>query len=190
MNLNVLGDALDFWKGRLLNRLTSAGLLLNLEVHPLLTDQQEWQDPDFALYAELLMILPQAIHPIAGVENTAGDLFLDPNIGVQTSPVPVAEQVNYVTSIEVARLANASPSRVVAVYQHVSRRPVRDRVGAVVARLQAVEPGLSVCSVESGTVAMLFASRSAERVRSIDQSFAVLFRDRALVRAHLWPGVA
>ena len=189
MNLHVLGDALDFWKGCLLNRLTSAGLLRDLEVQPLLTDHRGWREPDRALYAELLMVGRQAIHPHTEVNN-ASDLFLDPDIGVQTSPVPVAEQGNYVRPTEVARLANASPDRVVAVYQHVRRRRVRDRVEAVVAALQAVDPALSVCSVESGTVAMLFVSRNAERADSIHLYFCGVFQNRAPVRTHLWTATA
>jgi hypothetical protein len=189
LNLSVLGDALDFWKGCLLNRLTSSGLLLDLEVHPLLTDHQLWRDADFALYAELLKVHCKAIHPNGEVKNAAGDLYLDPNIGVQTSRVAVAEKANYVTPIEVARLANDSLTRVVAVYQYVSRRRVRDRVGAVVAALQAVNPGLSVCSIESGTVAMLFASRNAKRVGGIYQHFLGLFRNRSSYRTNLWPAL-
>ena len=186
MNLNFLGDALDFWKGCLFNRLTSADLLQDLKVESLLTDHQAWQEPDFALYAELLEVGRQAIDP---PDERAGDLFLDPDIGVQTSRVSVANRVKYVTPSKVAHLANASPRHVVAVYQHVRGRQVLDRVSAVVATLQRVEPGLSLCSVESGTVAMVFTSRDAERVAHIYQHFHRLFRNTVPYRTHLWPVV-
>jgi len=193
MNVTFLGDALDFWKGCLFSRLRAKALLNNLVVEPLLTDSQNWHPHHLALYAELLRVDGQVIHHQdqhalandreAYLNETPqhGDLFLDPDTGVRTHGVS-APLVRYVTPCEVAHFAQP-PNRVVALYQHVRGMNVYDRAAAVISELKEADPALHSCSIESATVAMLFASHDATRIAGI---YADVL-DWLPERTHLWP---
>ena len=94
MNLMYLGDALDHWKGSLFEFLQAEQLLRDFAVDPMATDGHFWEDTDFALFARLLRINANQIlrHEFPLVQRApyfneidhAGDLFLDPDTGIQT----------------------------------------------------------------------------------------------------------
>lgn len=168
MNLNYLGDALDHWKGSLLQYLLAAGALDELAVDPMATDAP-WVEDDFSVYARLLHIEPRQIirhkapltprdHYFREIEH-ARDLFLDPDTGIATSR-PKREHVRPKDVNELLR----SPSRLVAVYQHIRVEKTSERVDACV---RAVNATAGWCSYESRTVAMLFFCGDARRTQMI-----------------------
>jgi hypothetical protein len=61
VNLEFLGDALDYWKGSIFLRLQKGGLLKDFSADPMLTDPEDWYAADFELYADLLQIRPNQI---------------------------------------------------------------------------------------------------------------------------------
>lgn len=179
MNLAYLGDALDHWKGSLFEFLTAEDLLRDFAVDPMATDGTAWAPADFALYARLLRVSePQILrhaYPLAArskyfAEIThRGDLFLDPDTGIQTgagSPVD-----KYIKRGELASMLQAHDGAVVAVYQHVRAQKTCDRVDGCMRALAQVLDVMAWCSYESGNVAMVFLSREAGRTTAVAQGF-------------------
>lgn len=185
MNRKYLGDALDFWKGALLDHLVKNGALKNLLVDPMITDEKPWKPGgvETSLYAMLLrldesqILLPGAILSrqraahFADVINHSGDLFIDPDTGIQTGNRNSKYHVN---PGELYDLLISHSTRVVAVYQHI-RGKTRDRVIACVKRITEEVAGLHWCSYESATVAMLFFCHRHDRIDHIESSLEKLY---------------
>lgn len=196
MNLRYLGDALDHWKGSLFESLQRAALLHHLAVDAMATDPEHWRLADFSLLAQLLRVQRRQIidHRQTLADDRTGyfseieheyDLFLDPDTGVATGKV--RDKSQYLLPGEIHDLLSRQPDRVVAVYQHASRRKkIRDRLQEVVSALEQSGQPFSCCSYESGTVAMLFLSRNPERVNRIHQHFGDLLGEHARRRTHRW----
>ena len=179
MNRTFLGDALDHWKGSLFESLRKSKLLKDFAVDPMASDWSDWQPRDKSAFAHLLRIdESQLISPEVGLLGRRkqhfdeiehkGDLFLDPDTGIATGNVKNMNQ--YVRSEEIEMLLRDF-SRLLAVYQHVSRQQVRDRVDAVCSKLNKDIDGVYWSSYESATVAMLFLSRSHQRVDEVAEHF-------------------
>jgi hypothetical protein len=158
-----------------------ANVLQSLAVDAMATDGEDWLPGDFALFADLLRIEHRQIvrhERRLKTERSAyfseighnGDLFLDPDTGIATGKVSNRSQ--YVFPHELHDLLSKEPARVVAVYQHIRAQKTRDRLNQVVGELtrMAAVP-LAYSSYESSTVAMLFLSRSVERVDAIHEHF-------------------
>ena len=182
-----IGDALDYWKGALLGSLSRRSLLSDLRVdrmtdevdiadQPVIPDGQ-WTPLDRQLYAHLLQITTAQIlehsKPLVSREEyfaeipKSGDVFLDPDVGVATGRCREC----HVRIPDIWPVLKASPSRVVAIYQHV-RGDVTARVDDVVSAIaDASEKRLHWCCYESGTVAMLFLSLDHERPSLIAAHF-------------------
>lgn len=182
MNLAYLGDALDHWKGSLFEFLVGERLLRDFAVDPMATDGDQWTPDDFALFARLLRIgEPQILRHksslaarsryFAEIEHR-GDLFLDPDTGIDTGGGSPVEK--YLKPRELAALLESPKTRVVAVYQHVRAQKTRVRVDACLRVLIDVVGGAGWCSYESGTVAMLFLSHDAARTITIAEAFGRL----------------
>jgi hypothetical protein len=180
MNLRYLGDALDFWKGSLVTRLQSSGIIKDLAVDPMASDPDDWREEDLLLLAELLQIDRQQLiaHPrTLSTGRTAyfaeldhnGDLFLDPDTGVATGQV--RNRANYVFPSELHDLIARHDQRVLMVYQHIRAQRPRDRLKTIVASLSLPDCEIACCSYESGTAALLFLSRSAGRIDAIHDYF-------------------
>ena len=195
MNLCYLGDALDYWKGSLLERMQQAKLLTELAVDPMASDAADWTDFDRALFATLLRITPAQIvqHREFLCANRAryfreiahaADIFLDPDTGIATGRVRDMSQ--YVGAAELHALLDAQPSRVIAVYQHIRAIPTRRRLGTIYAHVSADPRPFSCCSYESSTVAMLFFSRNARRVEAIHEFHNGILGTHATMRTFLW----
>lgn len=195
MNLRYLGDALDHWKGSLLEHLQNGELLRDLAIDPMTSDDTKWQEEDWDLFARLLRVKRRQIvshtHSLAGSRRSYfreighnGDLFLDSDTGIATGKV--STPVQYVLAPEVHDLLGREPARVVAIYQHIRAQRTRDRLQSVVAALQ--RPGLSFacCSYESGSVAMLFFSREQHRIDRIHDGFVSLLKKHADRRIYRW----
>ena len=178
MNLKYLGDALDHWKGSLLEHLQESGALRGFAVDPMASDLPLWTADDFALLARLLHVsraqivqhqfgLKERVQYFREIEHK-DDLFLDPDTGIATGRVK--DPTQYITPGEVAQLLMVDAERLVVVYQHVRAQAVARRVDTVLAVLKR-DLLFSWCSYESGTVAMLFLSQKGDRTKSVASCF-------------------
>ena len=195
MKLQYLGDALDHWKGAIIDHLQADGQLDNFAIDPMISDAAPWNAADLGLFASLLHVKTHQILPHVAklpAQRTAyfeevihpGDLFLDPDTGVATCAVRNLWQ--YVTPSEVRQLLARHDSRVVAVYQHIRARRARRRVEEIVDKLRDPQVCFAACSYESSTVAMLFLSRAERRIRAINDSFRKRLGCHAEERIHSW----
>lgn len=195
MNLRYIGDALDHWKGSLLEYLQRAELLRNLAVDPMTSDGNQWSDDDRGLFAQLLKIKPHQLlshHNSLGSDRPAyfqelshpADLFLDPDTGIATGKVKTP--VHYLFASELHDLLGRRPHRVVGVYQHIRAQRTRDRLQNIVAVLQRPASPFACCSYESGSVAMLFLSQSRTRIDPIYDKFVSLLNKHAERRIYRW----
>jgi hypothetical protein len=188
MNLTFLGDALDHWKGSLFESLTREGIFRNFAVDPMASDLPAWQPDDFRLFAELLRVdRSQIVEHQSTLSdrstyfaeiNHLGDLFLDPDTGVATGKRRPSQQ--HITASEIAGLL--VPDRVLVVYQHVRARRVCDRVDAVCQVIRSQMSPCHWCSYESGTVALIFLARTAERISTVARHFSSLLGRHAVGR--------
>lgn len=197
MNLQYLGDALDHWKGSLLERLQRANLLNGLLADPMASDACEWAPDDWDLFRKLLRLAPEQLlkHRFSLVTQRldyfreikhSSDLFLDPDTGIATGRVGRASR--YVRPAELKDLLYSNPSRVVAVYQHVRAIPTARRLEQVISVLRAEAASFSCCSYESATVAMLFFSKNPARVGAIHGHHKALLGRHASNRTQVWHG--
>jgi hypothetical protein len=179
LNLTFLGDALDHWKGSLLESLQVARILRNLAVDPMASDLPAWKPEDFEVFARLLRInLRQIIRHEVTLKDRrkyfdeirhADDVFLDPDIGIATGRI--RQRCCYVESNEIQRLLDGFPERLIGVYQHVRGQQVRSRVNCILDSLKSKIGNFSWCSYESANVAMVFLTRKAERTSQIADHF-------------------
>lgn len=181
MNLEYLGDALDHWKGSLFEYLQAQCVLRDFAVDPMATDQDQWSEADFSLFARLLriqrhQIIPHEVSLLSRARYFAeivhrGDIFLDPDTGIDTSGS--SQIAKYVRPTEVATLLRSTHRPLVAVYQHVRAQKTCVRVdGCLTALAKKIATGW--CSYESPTVAMLFFCDEDTRTREIAKALAEL----------------
>lgn len=194
MNLKFLGDALDHWKGSLFESLSAARVLRDFAVDPMASDVESWLKEDFELFGHLLRIESNQIirHRTSLRERTdyfdeishKGDLFLDPDTGVETPGVK-GDRCRYVRPADLWQLLDTSTERLLMIYQHVRGERVCDRVDKVLNGLRVEIGDFTCCSYESGTVAMLFLSRLPARASSVDKHFKDLLGRHADRRIRL-----
>jgi hypothetical protein len=195
VNLQFLGDALDHWKGSVFEGLKKAGALAGFHVDAMASDAKMWRPQDWILFSKLLRVelsqiishkfyLTQARNQYFDEIPTGGDLFLDPDTGIQTNRVKEPEK--YLRPTELRGLMEKDRSRVVVVYQHVRARHTRDRVCSVLSALRHKIESFSCTSYESGTVAMLFLSFNRERIAPINDYFGNLLGFHAKNRVGSW----
>jgi hypothetical protein len=167
MKLTHLGDALDHWKGSLIELIGGE----SVRVVPMLTDRDRWTEQHIETYARLLHLKPENIlKKEAGdlfSSKTRGtyfrdlgqhDLFLDPDTGIAPD-----KKKEHVSPSEIAGLLSGSASRMLLIYQHASRKKngLREKLNL----LRSTE-GLTGCGIfayDSGAVAMVVISRNRER---------------------------
>jgi len=193
VNRTFLGDALDFWKGGLLDHLQRAEALEDLLVDGMFTDPP-WDEESLSLYSRLLRVPASQVvqheerlsHRADYIDEISadGDVFLDPDTGIQTSGHRTSMQ--HLGWLEIARLLER-PERLLVVYQHVSRATVESRVGKVCSFLHGRIHGLHCCSANSATVAMVFVSRDLGRIEGVSKALQRLYGPKALSRHRLWP---
>lgn len=194
MNLKFLGDALDHWKGSLFESLRAARVLRDFAVDPMASDLELWLQEDFELYGRLLRIEnSQIIRHRAKLRERAdyfdeishrGDLFLDPDTGVETPGVK-GDRRQYVRPAEVGQLLGRSTGRLLMIYQHVRGKRVSGRVDKVLNTLRDEIGDFRCCSYESGTVAMMFLSRLPARTSSVAKYFKAFLGRHAEGRIRL-----
>lgn len=188
MNLKVLGDALDHWKGSIFAFLREGHVLQNFAIDTMISDPNGWTRRDQEVFARVLRVpISELIQHHASLENReayfgeishSGDLFLDPDIGIATSK-RVKNLKQYVLPVEIGSLLNMSSGRLLAIYQHVRGQKVTHRVDQINSLLETFIGEFGWCSYESGGVAMLFFSRDAARTNGVADCFTNLLGHRA-----------
>jgi len=182
MKLEFLGDAFDYWKGALFCRLQHERILVDFMVDPMLTDPDKWRKSDSQLYADLLQIAEDQIlrherrlqeeRPKYFLEIThIGDLFLDPDIGIDLRRARHNNIEKYVKVGEIRQLIKENSSRILCIYQHLRGKKIEDVVGELTSAL--AEDGTRVHGLAYRTlpVPMLFISGSRSRTRILNEYF-------------------
>jgi hypothetical protein len=168
MNLAHLGDALDHWKGSLIELIGGR----NVRAVPMFTDEEPWTEQLIEAYARLLRIRAEDVLKrdscFSGKNRTSyfcdlgeHDLFLDPDTGI--APDDKKAKKGHIRTLEIADLLSAAPSRMLLIYQHASRD--KDGLRKKLNSLHSTE-GLQGCDIfayDSGSVSMLVISRDHER---------------------------
>lgn len=176
MNSKHLGDAIDHWKGSVLQRL--GGSLRNLRVLPMFTDPDPWTEEHLSVYAELLRVRRDRIlcsdrrflnatrdQYFANLRLAPDwDLFVDPDIGVASACM---RDVKHICPCELAELLPAHGGRVVLVYQHARRK--RDETSGRLPEIIATDAlrGCSAFAYDAGSVAMVILSRERTRLHTL-----------------------
>ncbi len=188
MNRKHLGDAFDHWKGSMFSWLKSS--LRDLHVIPMFTDiapAASWSQAHITFYAGLLHvdrghILQSQIRfhhkgrkqYFADIRlHSDADLFFDPDVGIKADG---RESQEHITPSELSTFLPDYSSRVVTVYQHAFR--TNDYVRDTLKRI-ATSPhlrGVSCLGYRAGAVAMIFISRSDERITSVHDAMHELPR--------------
>jgi hypothetical protein len=167
MNLKHLGDALDHWKGSVMDLVDDN----NLRVLPMLTDQHRWTKNHFDVYAKLLrrktndILKKNVLFPcqtrsdyFTGLPEY--DLFIDPDTGIASDKNRKKE---HISAAEIASLLPRSSSRLLMIYQN---RFVMKEMKETLKRVLAFE-GLTefhLFAYAAGAVGMVFISRSPKRI--------------------------
>jgi hypothetical protein len=197
MNLDHLGDALDHWKGSLLEGMQCENLLDGLAADAMATGApKDWIPEDLGFYATLLRLEQRQIlkHTVQlqtdraqyfrEIADHSADLFLDPDIGIATSHV--AHEWRYLKPKELHNLLDAARSRVVAVYQHIRGITPLERLRKIMSVLSDKAQPFCCCSYESSTVAMLFFSSNSSRIEVIHKHHTTFLGRHAANRTHIW----
>lgn len=180
MNLEYLGDALDHWKGSIFARLQKEGVLKDFAADPMSTDKDPWHKADFHLYADLLQLREGQIldhkaklrdhrkEYFAEIKH-AGDLFVDPDIGI--APAHPGRHDKYITVEEVCQLLGLKSPRLLCIYQHIRGEKARDRVNKSISALRELNANVCYCSYVSPTAAILFLSLERNRREQVSRCF-------------------
>lgn len=204
MNLTFLGDALDHWKGAVLDVVNKGGVWAQLRVEPMLSDQENWTKADVEVYARLLHVFDdQVLAHKASLANdrkryfsevpTGCDLFLDPDTGIATTYKRPNERVRYLLLPELVALLDSSghlrahAERLVAVYQH---RPtggsMSKRAESIINAVLHALPNITSLSYECSQVAMLFFSGASSRLEEAKGIFDLVLGRHASARIRIW----
>jgi hypothetical protein len=179
MNLVHLGDALDHWKGSLIELIGGK----NVHVVPMFTDDKPWTEQQIEAYARLLCIRPEDVLKrdgrFSGKTRTSyfcdlgeHDLFLDPDTGIAPDDKNAKEE--HIRTSEIAGLLSVAPSRMLLIYQHASRS--KNGLKKKLNLLSKYLPGCGMFAYDSGSVSMVVIGRDRDRVQ------------QALVRLKCWLG--
>lgn len=173
---HCIGNGIDLRKGAVLHELQKDGLLTNLVVEPMARPHSLWTKQDWERYAKALRLQQRQVtrHEVLWGANQrqayfaelncheGRDFFLDPDAGVATGK---KTQPKHVRPKEVLSLLKSR--NVVAVYQHRSRRGIRERVKKVAEAIQRVQPQSDCLAYMDKEFALLFLSRQPLRLDSI-----------------------
>ena len=193
MNFRHLADALDHWKGAVIRILCRQ--LNDIHVVPMFTDKDvtaTWTKDSIGLYAQLIgvpddHILQRGVRfttrsrseYFVNLETDSNvDLFVDPDTGIEPATGGNAAHIRHE---ELSQLLPNGSQRVVLVYQHSSREEKWTQ--ACLQRVVLLE-GCHACAYWAGAVSMLFVSRVAGRLDTIQQVLGRTLapRDDRLIR--------
>lgn len=178
MHSKHLGDALDHWKGSIIQRLESRRLLQDIAVIPMFTDDC-WDSQKVAAYSHLLNLKSDKVlqtgRKFGGGKHDrekyfeaishAGDLFLDPDTGVSISP-STKNDSEHITISEIKELLGND--RVILVYQHRGRYKSTEWIKDIIDEVRREIKKLNSTTYECGNVAMLFFSYNRDRMEKIN----------------------
>jgi len=176
MNRAHLGDALDHWKGSVIE--LNGGK--DVRVVPMFTDNNPWSEEQIEAYARLLRLnrghvlnkaTPFTVKTRHDYFSDLGedDLFLDPDTGIARKPGP-----RHIGCREISDLLPVTSSRMILIYQHASRskKGLTDKLDLLSHCLK----GCEMFAYNSGSVAMVVISRDSTRLQ------------QALARLKCWLG--
>ena len=181
MKLAHLGDALDRWKGSLIELIGGK----SVRVVPMFTDRDNWTQEQIEAYARLLHVKPEDV--LKGDIVFSGetrrdyfqdlgenDLFLDPDTGIAAGDERAEKE--HIRVSEIAGLLSAAPSRMLLIYQHASRdkHGLRKKLNSL--HSDKSLNGCDIFAYDSGAVAMVAISRDRQRTHE------------ALARLKCWLG--
>ena len=167
MKRDHLGDALDHWKGSLLESLREAHLLTDPFWVDAMVSDHPWRNDEFAVYSNLLRVETQQIiahkFPLMPrqnrreyfseiIERGPGDVFLDPDTGIARE----SKGKKHVTITEIDGLLRARPGQLVIVYQHKWHDTITSTCSDLIMELCGICASVQWCSYESTEAAMLF----------------------------------
>jgi hypothetical protein len=174
VNSKFLGDALDHWKGSLIQFLSDKKLIKDLVVEPMITDGRPWSKSDTETYRRLLRLEPsnQIFHSQSTFSGKRDeyfdllpettDLFLDPDTGIATG----SAGREHVKTSELRRLL-ANSDRVLMVYQHSARGSFHERLGEITGTVSRDIPNVYCSTYACGRVAVFFLSLNRVRIEGI-----------------------
>lgn len=183
MNLEHLGDALDHWKGGVIELLRDS--LRDLHVVPMFTDNDPavWNETRLKLYVRLMRVprerivgCDQPYHTrerhkyFAGLNLPAtADVFVDPDIGISSASCGTCRHIRM---DDLDRILGDS-QRVVLAYQHVHR--ILDSVNQSLGRVVESLKGTSAFAYNVGPAAILFISRAEARLSDLHNQLSDWF---------------
>ncbi|MGH6628181.1 MAG: hypothetical protein ACREB3_00445 [Burkholderiales bacterium] len=170
MNLKHLGDALDHWKGSVIELIGEK----RLRVLPMLTDQDRWTSDHFNVYARLLRLKTQHIlrRKVSFPGQTRStyfsrlreyDLFVDPDTGIASDKKRKKE---HISPAEIASLLPRSSSRLLLIYQQRFQRKEMKETLKLVLSIDSLRE-LHRFAYDAGAVGMVFISRSRKRINGV-----------------------
>jgi hypothetical protein len=165
MNLKYLGDALDHWKGAVIDQMGDK----EIRVVPMLTDK--WDKRHIVLYAGLLRVDRGNIvkSNVTFSKQTRGnyfrdlgnhDLFVDPDTGVWTKTNPGSKHIGVG---EIGSLLHDAPARILLIYQN--RFHKKNYARAKLDDILRSNPlkGCHAFAYYAGAVSMIVVSRNHRR---------------------------
>lgn len=179
MKLAHLGDALDAWKGWVIDTIWDESP--RLRVLPMLTDQPHWGYDHFVRYAAMLGVPDSAIllrftafppHPRVGYFEEAlrrlepsDDVFLDPDTGIKRVKGRRTRNAypEHVTTHELALLIPTNSHRLAVVYRQ-GRETAATLERSMASLVAKYLPGCHAFALRGGSVGAAFLSRSADRL--------------------------
>jgi hypothetical protein len=204
MNRVHLADALDYWKGGMIQILKAE--LNDLAILPMITDNEKWAAGEIAAYSEILGRDPDEIlladvsfnrrrgQPYYFRRNQVrdhhGDLFVDPDTGIEPDGGPDRKHIT-IAEIEILFPLDDS-QRLVMIYQHATRENVATQRGQLTKVIRRIVDhnglsGIRCCVYVGQQVLMFFLSRSQCRINSIRRRFEdLLSNDSSLHDRRIW----
>jgi len=187
MNLEHLGDSLDYWKGEVFRQLRINGWLQDFAVEPMISDEQPWNSQNIRVYRHLLSLEDSepVFHKNAVFSHQPreayfteithrGDLFLDPDNGITTGEASVKHVC--VEDIHSYFRGDFVMDPSLLVFQHAGHDVFANRIKEIVKKVISPENNLDrnlyCCSYECGKVAMLFFSVNRRRMLTIPKIFS------------------
>jgi len=179
MKLAHLGDALDAWKGWVIETIRDE--TPRLRVLPMLTDQPHWGYDHFVRYAAMLGVPNSAIllrftafppHPRVRYFEEAlrqlepnDDVFLDPDTGIKRVKGRRTRNAHpeHVTTHELALLMPSNSHRLAVVYRQ-GRETAATLEQSMTSLVTKYMTGCHAFALLGGSVGAAFLSRSADRL--------------------------
>jgi hypothetical protein len=182
VKLDHLGDAFDHWKGAVIN--CTRDQLCELHVVPMRTDEKPWPSGCLRVYAKLLSVGHRRIlYPeirfcrdsrkdyFKEIAQCDCDLFLDPDTGIGRKGKCTEKHIK---PEEIQALLPMSSKRILLIFQF--RFFVKDPFRRKLEELKGHLPGCYLFAYDAGPVAMVFISRSKQRMLPLYRCISSLLR--------------